>query len=213
MVNIMRQFLLAFSTYIFPIFATPLLTWLWWKVAGGQWSLVALVMLVPLLFGYFTAFVATGVVKRWRMTTGPRIGGAYVHHGFIYASKMAFVLLLITRDPMAIRIWFDWLAVALLAGSATAFGGWWHDLHAIRAGKIELTGLVASVAERALSTFAPPTYFAVGATYGVATIVGWQMVVEQPGLFPWVFAGAFAALAIVPSIVYFAVARPNRIAR
>jgi len=213
MVNIMRQFLLAFSTYIFPIFATPLLTWLWWKVAGGQWSLVALVMLVPLLFGYFTAFVATGVVKRWRMTTGPRIGGAYVHHGFIYASKMAFVLLLITRDPMAIRIWFDWLAVALLAGSATAFGGWWHDLHAIRAGKIELTGLVASVAERALSTFAPPTYFAVGATYGVATIVGWQMVVEQPGLFPWVFAGAFTALAIVPSIVYFAVARPNRIAR
>jgi len=213
MVIIMRQFLLAISTYIFPIFATPLLIWLWWKIAGGQWSLVALVMLVPVLFGYFTAFVATRVVKRWRMTTGPRIGGAYVHHGFIYASKMAFVLLLITRDPMAIRIWFDWMSVALLSGAATAFGGWWHDLLAIRAGKIEFTGLGASAAERALASFAPPTYFAVGATYGVATIIGWQLVVEQPGLFPWVFAGALAALVIVPTIVYFALDSSNRIAR
>jgi len=169
MVIIMRQFLLAFSTYIFPIFATPLLTWLWWKIAGAQWNLVALVMLVPVLFGYCTAFVATMVVKRWRMTTGPRIGGAYVHHGFIYASKMAFVLLLVTRDPMAIRIWFDWMSLALLAGATTAFGGWWHDLQAIRAGKIELTGLVASAAERALATFAPPTYFCTRSIFEAGT--------------------------------------------
>ena len=204
MMNIMRHLLLRVSTYIFPIFGTPLLIWVWWRIADGNWRLVALVIAVPLLFGYFTGFVATSLLKRWRMTSGWRVGGAYVHHGFIYASKMALVLLLAAHDPMAIRTWFDFISVALLVGAATAFGGWWHDLHAIRAGKIEFTGFDASAAERALGSFAPPSYFAVGATYSVVSIAGWQLTAAQPGMFVWVLMGSFAALCIVPSLVYFA---------
>src|SRR3989442_15923774 len=80
---IMRHLLLSVSTYIFPIFGTPLLIWVWWRIANGNWRLVALVIAVPLLFGYFTGFVATSLLKRWRMSSGWRVGGAYVHHGFI----------------------------------------------------------------------------------------------------------------------------------
>jgi hypothetical protein len=191
-----------------------LLTWIWWRIAAGNWRLVALVLLVPVLFGYLVVWFASSVVKRWRMTSGWRIGGAYVHHGFIYASKMAFVLLLAARDPMATRGWIDLTAVALLAGAATAFGGWWHDLHAIRAGKIELIGLAPRAAEAALASFAPMTYFAVGATYAVVTIAGWQIVSARPHTFLLVFAGALAALLILPSLVFFAVDRSSiRIAR
>jgi hypothetical protein len=200
----LRPAILAFSTYVFPIVATPLLTWIWWRIAGGDWRLVALVLLVPVLFGYLVVWLASGVVKRWRMTSGWRIGGAYVHHGFIYASKMAFVLLLAARDPMAIRGWFELTSIALLVGAATAFGGWWHDLHAIRAGKIEFIGLDARAAEHALASFAPISYFTVGATYAVVTIAGWQLVAAQPHMFVFVFLGALAGLFIVPYLVFFA---------
>jgi hypothetical protein len=204
MMLIMRQLrpaILDFSTYVFPIVATPLLTWIWWRIAAGNWRLVALVLLVPVLFGYLTVWIASRVVKRWRMTGPWRIGGAYIHHGFIYASKMVFVLLLATRNPAAVRTWVDLTSVAVLVGAATAFGGWWHDLHAIRAGRIELIGLDAHAAEESLASFAPISYFSVGATYAVVTIVGWQYVAADPHKFILVFAAALAILLIGPALV------------
>jgi hypothetical protein len=196
--------MLAISTYVFPLVATPLLGWAWWRIAGGNWRLVALVMIVPIAFGYLVAWLATSLVKRWRMTGGWRIGGAYVHHGFIYGSKMAFVLLLATRDPMGIRSWVDLISVALLVGAATAFGGWLHDLHAIRQGRIVFTGLDKREAEEALASLAPLSYFTVGATYAVVSIAGWQVVAAQPELFWLILVIALVALCVVPSLVFFA---------
>jgi len=201
--------LLAVSTYVFPVVASPLLVWAWWRIAGRDWPLVALVLGVPLVFGYIVAWVATGVIKRWRVTGGWRIGGAHVHHGFVYASKMAFVLLLATRDPLSLRRW-DFVAVVLLVGAATAFGGWLHDLHAIREGKIEFVGLEARAAEEALASFAPASYFTIGATYAAVTIWGWRIVAEDPASFPWVFMIALVALFIVPSVVLFALDPTSR---
>src|SRR5205823_2606623 len=69
MVLIMRQLrpaILAFSTYVFPVVATPLLIWIWWRIAAGEWRLVALVFLVPVVFGYLVVWFASAVVKRWR---------------------------------------------------------------------------------------------------------------------------------------------------
>ncbi len=200
---------LATSTYIFPLVGSPLLVWAWWRIAGGDWRLVALVLAVPLVFGYVVAWVATGVVKRWRVTSGWRIGGAHIHHGFVYASKMAFVLLLATRSPISLRRW-DFVAVVLLVGAATAFGGWLHDLYAIREGKIEFVGLDARAAEQALASFAPASYFTVGATYAAVTIWSWRIVAKHPASSPWIFLGALAALFVVPSIVLFSLDPTSR---
>lgn len=202
-----RAAILDFSTYVFPIVATPLLIWIWWRMAAGEWRLVALVFFVPVVFGYLTILIASRYAKRWRMTGPWRIGGAYVHHGFIYASKLSFVLLLATRNPSAVRTWIDLTSVALLAGAATAFGGWLHDLHAIRAGRIEMIGLDAGAAEESLASFAPISYFSVGATYAVVTIVGWQYVAADPDKFIFVFAAALAILLIGPAIVTMRTAR------
>jgi len=199
-----RRAALAVSTYVFPLVATPLLAWAWWRIGHRDWRPVLLVLGVPAIFGYATGIVAARVVKRWRMAGRWQIGGIHPHHGFIYASKMAFVLLLATRDPLAVRGWVDLLSIAILVGAATAFGGWWHDMHAIREGKIVFDGLDARGAEEALATFAPASYFTVGATYAAVTIAGWQIIAAQPGSFGWVFAASLAALFIVPSIVHFA---------
>ncbi|HEY8133814.1 MAG TPA: hypothetical protein VII12_18180, partial [Thermoanaerobaculia bacterium] len=130
-------------------------------------------------------------------------------HGFVYASKMAFVLLLAARNPLLLRRW-DFVAVVLLVGATIAFGGWLHDLYAIREGKIEFVGLDARAAEQALASFAPASYFAIGATYAAVTIWGWRIVAEDPASFPWVFLGALAVLFVVPSVVLFALDPASR---
>jgi hypothetical protein len=159
-------------------------------------------MLVPIVYGYLIAVFATAIVKRWRMTGPFRIGGAYAQHGFIYGSKLAFVLLLVA--PL------DLVSAALLAGAATAFGGWWHDVYAIREGKIVFPGMDARAAEESLTSFAPATYFAVGATYAAAILAGSRIVASRPDLFPWVFVAALAALCVVPTLVFSAITRTAR---
>jgi len=196
--------LLFFSTWIFPIAGSPLLAWAWLAVAGGDWRVVALVLGVPVVYGYLMPGLTTNAVRRWYFTSGWRIGGYYVHHGFVYASKMAFVLLLALHDPRVAETWTGFAASVLLVGGATAFGGWWHDVHAIRAGKIVLAGCEGDPrsAEVALATFTPPSYFAIGATYAAAVLLAWHHLGAGVAGFLWAFLGILAALCIVPSIVF-----------
>ena len=203
----MARPLLFFSTWIFPIAGFPLLAWAWLTVAGGDWRVVALVLGVPVVFGYLMPGLSTNAVRRWYFTSGWRIGGYYVHHGFVYASKMAFVLLLALHDPRAADTWIGFASAVLLVGGATAFGGWWHDVHAIRAGKIVLAGSEGDPrsAEVALASFAPLCYFSIGTTYAAATVVAWRSLGNLgagAGAFAAAFLGALAALCLVPSAVF-----------
>jgi len=196
--------LLFFSTWVFPIAGFPLLAWAWLTVAGGDCRVVALVLGVPVAFGYLMPGLSTNAVRRWYFTSGWRIGGYYVHHGFVYASKMAFVLLLALHDPRAAETWTGFASVVLLVGGATAFGGWWHDVHAIRAGKIVLAGSEGDPrgAEVVLATFVPLCYFSLGATYAAASIVAWHHLGTGAGDFARAFLGMLAALCIVPTAVF-----------
>lgn len=196
--------LLFFSTWIFPVVGFPLLAWAWLAVAGGDWRVVGLVLGVPVVYGYLMPGLSTNAVRRWYFTSGWRIGGYYVHHGFVYAAKMAFVLLLALHDPGVAATWTGFAASVLLVGGATAFGGWWHDIHAIRAGKIVLAGSEGDPrgAEAILSTFVPPCYFSLGATYTAAILLAWRHLGEGAGGFALAFLGALAALCVVPSVVF-----------
>jgi hypothetical protein len=166
---------------------------------------VAIVMGVPVLFGYLMPGVATHVVKRWRFTTGPRVGSYYVHHGFVYGSKLAFVLFLVVRSLASVRSAFDVGSVVLVTGAATAFGGWWHDAQAVRAGKIEVDGGID-----ALERFAPASYFAMGATYAGMTLAAHRVLVVDGGALVWVFPAGLAAMCVIPSLVFLAVDPPTR---
>ena len=149
----------------FPAIGFPLVTYAWWR-SSNSWPFVVVVMGVPVVFGYVMPWVATSVVRRWRFTSGPRVGSYYVHHGFIYGAKLAFALLLVIRSLDAIVSTFEILSVMLVAGAATAFGGWFHDTQAARAGRIEIEGGID-----ALATFAPPSYFTMGFTYAGVTLM------------------------------------------
>lgn len=196
--------LLFMSTYVFPLVGFPALAYAWWVVSGGNVAFVAFVLGVPLVFGYLMPGVATNFVRRWRFTGGWRIGDYYVHHGFVYAAKMNLVLLLAFHDPSGVRGGWSALALVLLVGAATAFGGWWHDLHALRNGKVELVGADGVDPERALGTFAPGSYFAIGATFAAVSVAAWSVLSTDVRAFPWVFAAGLLALCVVPSLVFFA---------
>ena len=194
--------LLFVSTNVFPFVSLPLLAWAWWHVSSGNTAFVVFVLGVPLVFGYVMPGVATNFVRRWRFTSGWRVGEYYVHHGLIYSTKMNLVLILAMHDLRAIDGAFRTTAVIVLTGAATAFGGWWHDLHAVRNGKIELVGADGVDPERALATFAPGSYFAIGATFAAISIVAWRVLSTNAGALWWVFGAGLVGLCLVPSLVF-----------
>ena len=196
--------MLTGSTYVFPLAAFPLLTWAWWDMGG--WRLAAFLMGVPLAFGYLMPGVGTNVMKRWRFTGGWRIGNFYAHHGIIYSSKLAFALWLAMHEPAAIDSTLDAIAVVLIVGGIAAFGGWWHDLYAIRTGRIELVDTSADGrdAETILTSFAPALYWTLGATYAAVGVLGTRALAADPSSFAAVFVAGLVALCVVPSLAFLA---------
>jgi hypothetical protein len=196
---------LFISTFLFPIVGFPLVTYAWWR-ASGSWPFVAVVMGVPVVFGYLMPGVATQFVKRWRFTSGPRIGAYYVHHGFIYGAKLAFGLLVVVRSLASVNSLLDAIAVIATTGAATAFGGWFHDVHAVRAGKIAVDG-----GAEALTDFVPASYFSMGATYAAIVLAAHRVLAENPAAIVWVFPAALAVMCVIPSLVFLAVDPPTRV--
>jgi hypothetical protein len=199
-----RSALLFTSTYLFPLIGFPLVAYAWWRV-GHSWPFVFVVMGVPVVFGYVMPWILTGVIKRWRFTSGPRLGPYYVHHGFVYGSKLALALLAVIRSFDNVVSLLDVLAITVVTGAATAFGGWWHDTQAVKAGKIAIDDGIEG-----LSTFAPPSYFAMGATYAAVSIAAYRILIADPGALPWVFPSAVLTLCLLPTIVFVAVDPPTR---
>ena len=195
----MRILMLFFSTYLFPAIGFPLVTYAWWQ-SSGSWPFTVVAMGVPVLFGYIMPGIATHYVKRWRFTTGPRLGSYYVHHGFIYGSKLALALLLVVRSLSTVRTAFDTVSIVLVTGAATAFGGWWHDMNAVRAGKIEVEGGLDALAD-----FAPATYFSMGATYAGVALASRETLAGDAGALVWVFPAALLTMCLVPGVVFLAV--------
>jgi hypothetical protein len=199
-----RSALLFTSTFLFPLFGFPLVAYAWWRV-GESVPFVIVVMGVPVIFGYVMPAILTGVIKRWRFTSGPRLGPYYIHHGFVYGSKLALALLVVMRSFATITSWLDVVAISLVTGAATAFGGWWHDTQAVRAGKIAIADGIEG-----LSTFAPPSYFAMGATYAAVSIAAHRLLAANRSALPWVFLFALLMMCVIPTIVFVAVDPPTR---
>jgi hypothetical protein len=197
--------LLFFSTYLFPAIGFPLLSYLWWRSSGGSWPFVLVAMGIPVVFGYLMPGIATQYVKRWRFTSGPRIGAYYIHHGFVYASKLALVLFLVVRSLAAAQSAFDVAAIIVITGATTAFGGWLHDVHAIAAGKIEVDGGV-----EALHQFAPASYFSMGATYAGVVLLAYRVLANDSAAVAWVFPAGLVILCVIPTAVFLAVDPPTR---
>ena len=78
-------------------------------------------------------------------------------------------------------------------------------VNAVRAGKIEVVGGLD-----ALATFAPPSYFSMGATYAAIVLASEGVLSGHPGAVAWVFPSSVIVMCVVPSLVFLAVDPPTR---
>ena len=199
----LRDAMLFVSTYLFPVVGFPLVAYGWWRVTDGSWAAVALVLGIPLVLGYVVPGLGSGVLKLWRVTGAWRVGGLYAHHGFIYASKMGFVLLIAVRDPATLAGWGVPAAV-LVCGAATAFGAWWHDVHAVKAGRIEVLARDGRSLDTLLTSHEPAAFLVVGATYAAACLLGIPLVARDPAALAWLLPAGLAAVGLAASLTFLA---------
>lgn len=199
----LRDAMLFFSTYLFPIAGFPLVAYGWWRATDGSLASVALVLGVPLVLGYVVPGLGSSVLKLWRVTGPWRVGGVYAHHGFIYASKMGFVLLIAVRDPAAMRGWHVPAAV-LVCAAATAFGAWWHDVHAVKAGRIEVLARDGRSLDTLLTSHEPAAFLAVGGAYAATCILAFPVLARDPAALWWLFPAGLAAVGVAASLTFLA---------
>ena len=133
----MRRLIEAYQ-YVAPAVLTPLAAWLWWRHYQGHAGLAAIALLVPVVHAYVVPGVGTNVLKVWEFDTRLRLGRFRPHHGFVFGSATAMLVLPLAGEPQGdlsgAVVWARGLSAALLLGGVN----WLYDVIALRAGLLKV---------------------------------------------------------------------------
>jgi hypothetical protein len=124
--------------YVAPAVLTPLAAWLWWRHYDGNAALAAIALLVPIAHAYVVPGVGTNVLRMWEFDTRLRLGRFRPHHGFVFGSATAMLMLPAIGTPNAHPIALDIVSTGLLAGVILGVTNWLYDALAIRAGFLKV---------------------------------------------------------------------------
>jgi hypothetical protein len=199
----------AFKMFVFfvPVPGCVLSFFLWrWRTSSTLFALFA--VLLPLVYGYAMPGIATSLMGKWRFKGGIRLGGIYVHHGFIYASKLSLLLFACSYCLNPAEATIPMLVSAGFAFSATyALVAWIDEIFLLKNDMVQLNapGSEMSPAERTFK-YAPASFSAIGATYFCSTVWAYWRIVLENDTEPWrvaaLFLGGFVFMFTVPSLVY-----------
>ncbi len=130
----------AFETYqyIAPAILTPLCAWLWWRHYDGNTALAAIALGVPIAHAYVVPAIGTNVLRVWEFDTGLQLGRFRPHHGFVFGSATALLMLLVIGMPSAEATLADAARAGLLGAVMLALVNWLYDAGAIRAGILKV---------------------------------------------------------------------------
>lgn len=133
----MRRLLEAYQ-YVMPAVLTPLGAWLWWRHYDGHAALATLALLVPIAHAYIVPGVGTNVLRVWEFDTRLKLGRFRPHHGFVFGSATAVLMLPAlgtpTAHPTLAEIATSGLTAAVILGAVN----WLYDVAAIRAGILKV---------------------------------------------------------------------------
>jgi hypothetical protein len=124
--------------YLGPALLTPLAAVLWWRHYDGNWQLVAITMLVPILHAYILPGIGTNVLGMWAFNTRLKIGKFRPHHGFVFGSATALLTLTCMGPPEPHISAVSTLSTAVLAGLVLLAVNWLYDALALKAGMLEV---------------------------------------------------------------------------
>jgi hypothetical protein len=185
----MSGFLAFINRFILSLAGFPLVAWLWFRHSGGDPGFTAVVMGIPLLFGYLVPGLAIVWLRMWEIRGRFSIKGIQVHQGFIYASGLAldaYVSHHLAFDNAIASV----LGSCLVNGCIVAFTGWFIDIAGVKAGRIRIHNPMARLGkdpETVVTYYAPACYFTLGATYMLAVHLAWEAFLGQ-GRSDWVWA-------------------------
>jgi hypothetical protein len=190
-----------------PVPVTLVMAYLWRRQTGNS-LVTAYAILMPLSYGYIMPCIAINMLKRWRFKNGFMLGGMYIHHGFMYASKMSLfgflpLLLLGKGSP-------DWAASIAWVVCTTlpyAFTAWLQDSLSVKHGFVEFTSEVPEEINKAAKTlsYAPLCFTVIGLIYSIGLVATYaSCIFGNPSLLRIliIFIVSFAALMTLPSIAY-----------
>jgi len=201
--NFSKTFLFV-GNKILPFVGLPILIWLW--VREGGIAFMTLVLGLPFLFGYIVPGIGTNFLKMWRFHDSWTIGNYFIHHGFIYASSMGFVMYFAFFTPTN-NDWSTLLGNMVRGAGLLGFILWTHDFIAIREGMLEIYSEPwkrGAAPEVITAQYAPLCFSLLGACYAGIVTVGYQTVVLNKNInnLWWLFPLGLTVMSAVTSLPF-----------
>ncbi len=199
-----------FRLYVLPLPLFAVMWRLWLHKTGNAWF-TSCVMLLPLVYGYLAPGIAANVLGKWRFTGPLRWGNILVHHGFIYASNMSLLLFIAFGGlrPGEAPGCAHTVSVVLCAAALHGYVMWLNDLQTLRAGLVQIGGVLArpgASPEEIAARYAPSCFGLLGLTYALAVMLAWrEMIVLAHHTLPtfaWVFASGMTLMLLLPSLAF-----------
>jgi len=124
--------------YVAPALLTPLAAWLWWRHYDGNAALAAIALAVPIAYAYIVPGIGTNLLQVWEFDTRLRLGRFRPHHGFVFGSATAMLVLPAIGAPAASPTMLDVLARGMATAGILGVLNWLYDALAIRAGFLKV---------------------------------------------------------------------------
>jgi hypothetical protein len=124
--------------YVAPALLTPLAAWLWWRHYDGNVALAAIALAVPIAYAYVVPGIGTNLLQVWEFDTRLRLGRFRPHHGFVFGSATAMLVLPVIGAPVANPTMLGVLARGMAVAGILGVLNWLYDALAIRAGFLKV---------------------------------------------------------------------------
>jgi hypothetical protein len=202
----MRRLLEAYP-YVAPAVLTPLGAWLWWRHYHGHAGLAAIALLVPIVHAYVVPGVGTNVLGVWELEARHRLGRFRPHHGFVFGSATAMLVLLTVGAPNPSASSGDLVRRGLVAAGVLGVVNWLYDVAAIRAGILKVYNQPWADGQSPLAIvndYAPWFFGGFGFIYGVGLALAERFLANDsdPMRATAMGAGLLAATITLPTLGY-----------
>jgi hypothetical protein len=124
--------------YVAPVLLTPLAAWLWWRHYDGHIALAAIALVVPIAYAYIVPGIGTNLLQVWEFDTRLRLGRFRPHHGFVFGSATAMLVLPVIGAPTPGLTMLDVLARGMAVAIILGVLNWLYDALAISAGFLKV---------------------------------------------------------------------------
>jgi hypothetical protein len=179
----------------------------WIHSPGFLLSLALLVLAIPVVYAYIVPAVGTNVLRVWEFNTRLRLGRFRPHHGFVFGSATAVLMLPALGTPTTHPTLADIAASGLLAAVILGVANWLYDVAAIRAGILKVYNQPWAEGRQAsaiVNDYAPWFFGGFGLVQGAGLKFAEGMLLPAGGVVPSIMIGLtlLAATVTLPTLGY-----------